>query len=203
MNKVKKWYKENRRIIFASVILGLAWTFLHSVSIAAGDRGQPWHVNQVLRLHILAHDNTPEEQALKLAIRNGLWVHVNDMTAYAANLDEARAAIGENLEFIEVTANRIAQQNGASHNITAELVQSQSFPAMSYAGIIFPQGRYEALQIIIGDGAGSNWWCVMFPSMCFMEIAMGEVKELPKCAPQEIIVRPRFRLAEIWQNIFD
>ncbi|MCL2377031.1 MAG: stage II sporulation protein R [Defluviitaleaceae bacterium] len=202
MQKAKIWYEENKRIMLTAVILGLAWVFLHSVSIAARENSQPWFVNQVLRLHIVAHGDTPEEQALKLAIRDGIWPYLDGMTIYAANMDEARAIVSENLPYIEAAASRIIQESGAGHAVTVDLVQNQHFPTMSYGGIIFPQGRYEALQITIGDGAGSNWWCVMFPSMCMMDIARGEVIELPEEASDEIIIRPRFRLAEALQNIF-
>jgi len=203
MHKIKNWYTENKHILLASVVMGLAWVFLHSISIAARESDQPWFVNQVLRLHIVAHDDTPEEQALKLAVRDGIWPYLDGLTIDAVSMDEALTIVSNNLQDIEAITNYIVQENGTQHNITVELVQNQHFPAMSYAGIIFPQGQYEALRIVIGDGSGNNWWCVMFPSMCMMDIVQGEVIELPEGANDEIIIRPRFRLAEAWQNMFN
>ena len=204
MEMIKNWLDENKVMMLLAVVIGLAWMFLHSTAIAGSQGGEARHVNQVLRLHILAHDDTPDEQALKLAVRDGIWAYMGDVGGRAANLDEAREIIGENLSYIEAAARKIVLTNGNSnHDVTVQLVQNQTFPAMSYAGIIFPQGRYEALQITIGAGAGSNWWCVMFPAMCLMEITQAEPVNPSQTAPQNVTVRPRFRLAEVWQDIFN
>ena len=204
MEIIKKWLDDNRNMMLLAVITGLAWMFLHATAIAGGQEGEARHINQVLRLHILAHDDTPEEQALKLAVRDGIWTYMGDVGSRAASLEEAREIVAENLIYIEAAARKIVQAyGGIGHEVRAQLTQNQTFPAMSYAGIIFPQGRYEALQITIGAGAGSNWWCVMFPAMCLMEITQAEVIENPDTALQEVIVRPRFRLAEVWHDIFN
>ena len=201
MEIIRNWLYEHRIMMLLAVVIGMAWIFLHATAVAVRESGEARHINQVLRLHILAHDDTDEEQALKLAVRDGVWAYMADVGGRATSLEEARATISEYLPYIEAAARKIAQAYGAQHDITVQLTQNQTFPAMSYAGIIFPQGRYEALQIIIGAGAGTNWWCVMFPAMCLMEITQAETIALE--APEEVIVRPRFRLAEVWQSIFD
>jgi stage II sporulation protein R len=203
-NRLYNWLDENKIMMLLAIIIGMAWLFLHATAIAGSQSGEARHINRVLRLHILAHDDTPGEQALKFAVRDGIWAYMYDVGGRAANLDEAREIAAEYLPYIEAAARKIVQSHGgADHEIAVRLSQSQTFPAMSYAGIIFPRGRYEALQITIGAGAGSNWWCVMFPAMCLMEITQAEVLEVPRAAPREVIVRPRFRLAEVWQGIFD
>jgi len=204
MEIIKSWLYEHRIMLLMSLIIGLAWLFLHATAIAGGQGGEERHINQVLRLHILAHDDTPQEQALKLAVRDGIWAYMGDVGSRAASLDEARDIVAENLSYIEAAAHRIVQANGGiDHKVKAQLVQNQTFPAMSYAGIVFPQGRYEALQITIGAGEGSNWWCVMFPAMCLMEVTQAQVIETPEIALEEVIVRPRFRLVETWQGMFN
>ena len=202
MRMIKGWLDENRIMILTAVIMGMAWMFLYATAVAARESGGERHVNEVLRLHILAHDDTPEEQALKLAVRDGLWAYMYDVGGRATSLDEAREIVAENLPHIEAAAREIVRlQGGADHDVAARLVKDQSFPAMSYAGTIFPQGRYEALQITIGDGLGSNWWCVMFPAMCLMEITQAEVIETPEVV--DVVVRPRFKLAETWKEMFN
>ena len=201
MDLIKNWLNDHKIMMLLAVIIGVAWIFLHATAIAAREDGEARHVNRVLRLHILAHDDTTDEQALKLAVRDGVWAYMADVGHRAASLYEARAIVGQNLPYIEAAARQIAQKHGADHDITVRLVQDQTFPAMSYAGIIFPQGRYEALQITIGAGRGSNWWCVMFPAMCLMEVTQAET--IAHDAPREVIVRPRFRLVEVWSGLFD
>jgi len=204
MEFIRDWLYENRIVMLWAFVFGLAWIFLHATAVAGSQDGEARHVNQVLRLHILAHDDTAQEQALKLAVRDGIWAYMYDVGNRAASLDEAREIVAENLPYIEAAAARIVQAYGdVNHEVTVQLAQNQAFPAMSYAGIIFPQGRYESLQITIGAGNGSNWWCVMFPAMCLMEITQAEVIDSPPATTQEIIVRPRFRLAEAFQGVFN
>ncbi|MCL2235520.1 MAG: stage II sporulation protein R, partial [Defluviitaleaceae bacterium] len=107
----------------------------------------------------------------------------------------ARAIIAENLHLIEVEAGRVA----GGGNVQVRLVEGLPFPAMTYAHIFLPQGDYHALQIIIGEGAGENWWCIMFPPMCLMDVTKGQVAELPKEKAEEVILRPRFRIAELFR----
>jgi len=201
MHKAKNWFEENKHIVLGAIILGLAWVFLYSVSLAARGSSAPIHHNQVLRLHIVAHSNSPAEQALKLALRDGVWHFMNELVNEASSMHEARSIISENLPAIENIANQIIIENHSRHDVSANLT-SLNFPVMSYAGIIFPQGRYEALQIVVGSGFGNNWWCVMFPPMCLMEITQAEVVEVLE-ETQDVLVRPRFFLTELWGRLFD
>jgi len=198
MTKAKKWLNDNKIMMLGAVVLGTAWLFLYSTALAA-DEAPLWQ-NQIIRLHVLAHDDSDEEQALKLAIRDGIWEFVDSLVHGANNADSARAIIAENMHEITATAQKIAIDNGSNHAISTQLVQNLDFPATSYAGLVFPQGRYEALQIYIGDGSGQNWWCVMFPPMCLIELSQAQVIET---GGDDVAMRPRFKLAEIWQGWFE
>lgn len=197
MNKAKIWFSTNKILLLGAVVLGTAWLFLYSVALSAGQG--PWHHNQVIRLHILAHDNSPEEQELKLAVRDEVWEFVDNLVKSAGNVDEARQIITENLPAIT----EAAQQTVNGHSVAVKFLDNLHFPATSYAGIIFPQGRYTALQIIIGEGGGGNWWCVMFPPMCLMELTQAQVNELSEEQLEQLTIRPRFKIAEVFQNIFN
>lgn len=173
MKKSKIWFKGNKITMLAAIVVGLAWVFLHSVA-AAAEPGAALFQNQVIRLHIPAHDDSVEEQVLKFAVRDGIWEFLADITAQARNAAEAREIIIENLPAIEELARQILLDNNSGHRVSAKFWENLPFPTTNYAGLIFPQGRYEALEIIIGDGAGENWWCVVFPPLCFMRISRGE-----------------------------
>ncbi|MCL2397217.1 MAG: stage II sporulation protein R [Defluviitaleaceae bacterium] len=199
MEKAKIWFGENKIILLWAVVVGLAWVFLYSTALAAQDDGLPHH-NHVIRLHILANDDTSAEQELKLAVRDGVWHVVDDMVAGVVNMAAARAIIKDNLCAIEEAARQIINENGSDHDVSAALLDDLNFPATSYGGIIFPRGHYAALQIAIGQGSGANWWCVMFPPMCLMDITQARVIETPERSGQ-LVVRPRFALAEVWQRV--
>ena len=195
MLRAKKWMNDNKVLILAAIVLGMAWLFVFSTVSAAA--GPPWQ-NDIIRLHILAHDDTEAEQQLKLAIRDGVWQVVSGLVDNADSMAHARFIITKNLPEIEQAAQQIAADHGQS--VHARLVPGADIPATSYAGIIFPHGRYEALQIIVGDGDGENWWCVMFPPMCLMDISRADVIET---GANSVSARPRFRIAEIWQGLFE
>lgn len=201
MKKLKIWFQNNKTIALAAVVLGLAWIFLYSVTIMAFDVDElPYH-NQVIRLHILSYDDSPAEQELKLAIRDGVWELVSNIIADADSIAEARVIIADSLPAIEEIARKIVAENNSYHHIRVQMLDDLSFPATSYGGIVFPRGRYTALQISIGEAAGANWWCVMFPPLCLMEISFAKVLEECDEEPERLAVRPRFAIADMWQRL--
>ncbi|MCL2620725.1 MAG: stage II sporulation protein R [Defluviitaleaceae bacterium] len=190
MSKVKRFALDG----LMALMIGLAVIFAFSVVGATGQQGNDWR-NHVIRLHILAADNTDAEQELKLKIRDEIWGLVRDLVADAPSMPKAKTVIAENLNLIEYEATKFA----SGHNVTVRLVEGLGFPPMSYAHIFLPSGDYTALQIIIGEGSGDNWWCIMFPPMCLMDVTKGQVVYLSDEEYEQITLRPRFRLAEIFR----
>ena len=189
MNTVFNWLKKNRMELLGSVVAGLAAVFLFSTAMALA--GQDELRNDVIRLHILAHDDSEHEQGIKYLVRDEIWRLVQELTYGVRSMNEARSIISENLIKIEDAAWDLLKEHGSPHPVEARLTNSLVFPPMSYGTVFLPAGQYEALQIIIGDGAGENWWCVMFPSLCLMDITRGQI------SPQEgdsVTLRPRIRL---------
>lgn len=193
--KSKDWLNKNRIEILASVVVALAAMFLASTFLAVraeNSAANPWNV---IRLHILAADDTYEEQQLKLAVRDEVWSFVEEILLEVDDKTKAKEIIGRNLAGIEQKARGVLYDNDSEHDVYARLVQDLPFPPMLYAGTFFlPRGPYDALQIIIGDGIGENWWCIMFPPMCLMDIALGEA--LSTDNPNELVLRPRLRIFE-------
>jgi len=197
MQKMQTWLKNNRLNILAAVVTGIAALFFFSSVMAVRAQGGGWQ-NDIIRLHVLAADDSPAQQALKLAVRDGVWMHINELIKSTNNINCARDIIYQNLEQIGQMAEEISGQPAA-----ARLVAWLDFPPMSYGMIFLPQGYYEALQIVIGEGAGQNWWCIMFPPMCLMDITRAVVEDAPEEDANEINLRPRFRIAELWQGFFN
>ena len=119
--------------------------------------------NGVLRLHILANSDSPEDQALKLRVRDALL----PLFAVAETYEDARAfVLDHGAALLQVCQNTLSAA-GASYG--AQLLLGVSdFPDRTYAGVLFPAGSYDALQIVLGNGAGHNWWCVLFPPLCIV-----------------------------------
>ena len=186
---MKKWLADNGNLLAWAVALALAWTFVFSAAAA-----QPFY-GDIIRLHILAHDDSHEEQRLKMDIRDEVWGLISGLVADAPTAAHARFIILQNLPEIEQAAAAAAGQAVAVH-----LAPSLAFPATSYGGISFGAGFYESLQIVVGQGAGANWWCVMFPPMCLMDITRADVVYT---GGPYVQARPRFFAVEFLSGLFN
>ena len=121
---------------------------------------------KVLRFHVLANSDDEADQNLKLAVRDAVGSYMQKKLAGVDDLEECEQIVNGNLDQIREVAAETIAQNGYDYDVTAEL-EYTSFPIKSYGSYTFPAGEYEALRVVIGEGKGHNWWCVMYPNMCF------------------------------------
>ena len=121
--------------------------------------------DRVVRLHVLANSDTEEDQALKLLVRDAVLERATEILEQSADRAEAEIRLRESLPELEAIAEETVRANGYDYAVTAEL-EDTSFPTKEYDGFALPAGEYLALRILIGEGAGQNWWCVVFPPLC-------------------------------------
>ncbi len=140
------------------------------------------------RLHILGNSNSAEDQQVKLIVRDAVLEAAKDITN-CKNETEAEEYIKNNLGIILETANETLAKNGFDYTAAAQ-TGNYHFPEKSYKNVTYPEGDYEALRIILGDGKGDNWWCVMFPPLCISEITDTEDAEYTSL------------FGELWETIF-
>lgn len=119
----------------------------------------------ILRLHVVANSDSEEDQALKLAVRDAVLAEASKYCATASTLEEANFQVCTHLEAITQSAQSVIADWGASDRAAAQVTEMY-FPTKSYEGFTLPAGRYRALRVTIGKGAGHNWWCVVFPALC-------------------------------------
>ena len=163
-----------RKIIMSSLLIGFIITSiigLHNQRHDMSDRMQAGIAEKVIRLHILANSDNDIDQYLKLQVRDGLLGKYSDDLKKFCNINDSRFFIKENLENIENEVNKIIRENGFDYVARASLEKSV-FPTNYYGGLTFPAGLYEALRVEIGEATGQNWWCVMFPPLCFVDVAI-------------------------------
>jgi stage II sporulation protein R len=125
-------------------------------------------VNEIIRFHVIANSNSDEDQSLKLKVRDKVVEFVSSNLRDAKSLDESRQFLINNKSEIESIAKSVVDENGYSYNVTSTLSR-ENFPDKVYGDVVFPQGEYEAYRILIGEAKGENWWCVMFPPLCFVD----------------------------------
>ena len=123
---------------------------------------------KILRLHVLADSDSPEDQALKLTVRDGILAYMDANAPDFADVREAKAWTSLHMEDLQKTAEGILLSQGCNDRVSLELACSY-FPVKTYGDLTFPAGDYEALRVKIGEAKGQNWWCVMYPPLCFTD----------------------------------
>lgn len=125
--------------------------------------------DSVLRLHVIANSDSTEDQQIKLTVRDKVIEELSKKLKDAKDQNDAKNIIIENLDMIDNIANEILVENGFNYNATTE-VGVFAFPKRQYGNIVYEAGNYEAVEIKLGRAAGKNWWCVVFPPLCFVDI---------------------------------
>lgn len=161
--------------------------------------------DQLIRLHVLANSDSPEDQTVKLAVRDAVIAYLKPLFAQAADVNAARQIIVENQEQIITVAKNVLAAQGFADDVYIQL-GIFDFPIKSYGDVVLPAGKYEAVRILIGQGQGKNWWCVLFPPLCFISEAnataipaISENKDLPADQAKSVI-EFKWKVAEIWEK---
>ena len=123
---------------------------------------------EIIRLHVIANSDSEEDQALKMEVKEEIVAYLREEMGEANSVSKARQIIQENMPKIEKIAKKKMQEKGYEYSAEAELAQCY-FPIKQYGDMTFPAGEYEALRVKLGESEGKNWWCVMYPSLCFVD----------------------------------
>lgn len=159
-------------LIFMSILVVIALNA--KVVKVKGEDSQEDIASKIIRFHVIANSDSKEDQALKLKVRDKVLEYIQPKLRNSKNIKESREIIKENNENMIAVAKKVILENGYKYSINTTL-SNENFPIKTYGNITLPQGKYEAYRIIIGSGQGKNWWCVMFPPLCFVDITKGEV----------------------------
>lgn len=125
----------------------------------------------VIRIHIRANSNETEDQDVKYVVKDSVVEYLTPLLADAESKDEMIEILGKNLRGIENVANGVLLQNGYTYSAVAE-IRKENFPTRSYGDeYVFEEGIYDALIIELGSGTGNNWWCVLYPPLCFVPVS--------------------------------
>lgn len=144
------------------LLLALAVTILWG----AASLGQQEELGRkVIRLHVIANSDSPEDQALKLRVRDRVLARAQEILEQSADMEQAEQALTAALPELTREARETLAAEGCAQPVQARLEPAE-FPTKDYDGFSLPAGKYLALRVIIGQGAGQNWWCVVFPPLC-------------------------------------
>ena len=182
--------------------------------------------DKLIRFHVIANSDTDEDQNLKLKVRDKVVEALSEKLSNVNSLEEAENVLEENIDYVNEIAKEVIEENNYTYEVTT-MLSYENFPDKVYGDCVFPQGNYEAFRVIIGEGKGQNWWCVMFPSLCFVDESKNSVdssylkEEIENIEPKnnETInedkeknkessnvnngVKFKFKIVEVINNIFD
>lgn len=142
--------------------------------------------DSVFRLHVIANSDSNEDQSLKYKVRDNLLKYMNNICSDCSSKQEAINLVTEHQEEFKQVALDTIKKEGYSYNVKINIGNFE-FPTKQYGDISLPAGYYDALRVEIGEAKGRNWWCVMFPSLCFIDVSSGIVPEESKEELQNIL----------------
>ena len=158
-------------IVSVAFLLLSAYSYVNAVSNNLADN--------VFRLHVIANSDSEEDQNLKYKVRDSLIEYMNTLTNDMNTKDEVIQIAKEHIQDFKNIAQNVVKENGYDYEVNVE-IGNFSFPTKTYGDISFPAGFYDALKVEIGKAEGQNWWCVMFPPLCFVDVTSGVVPEESK-----------------------
>lgn len=174
-------------------------------------REQQSIAQKVLRLHVRANSDTEEDQTIKLKVRDAVLQQVQNMTADCETSQEAICVLADHLPELAQSASETLQNLGKPNDVRVSLCK-ETFPTRTYDTFSLPAGNYAALRVDIGEAAGHNWWCVIFPSLCISATTEGveeaaaaagftedELSLMTSDAPK---IQVKFRLLEFLSDLF-
>ena len=214
MNKFISIVKSSvfKRLIIVLLLL-ILFIFISAISYVRAVSNNI--ANGVFRLHVIANSDSPEDQNLKYIVRDELIKYMNTLAKDCNSKQEVIEIAKNNISNFENIAKKTIKDNGFNYNVTVE-IGNFDFPTKTYGDITLPAGTYDSLKIKIGKSEGQNWWCVMFPPLCFVDVTTGIVpeeskKEMKEAMPEEEYslisntnnseVNFKFKLIEFFENI--
>lgn len=148
---------------------------------------------KLIRFHVIANSDSNEDQALKLKVRDGIIEYLQPKLVKSKGIAESEAIIKNEYDKLKEIGENIVLQNGYNYEVKVGIELSK-FPAKQYSNIVLPAGEYKALKIIIGEGKGKNWWCVMFPPLCFVNEDNGVIDEETDKKLREVLSKEEYEL---------
>ena len=214
INKIKKFNSSGKIIniiaVFCTCVL-VTSCFCAFMPV----NGEQKIYQNTIRLHVLANSDSDEDQDLKLEVRDYILGDIADLTKDCSDAEEAAEKIRDGLKDIELKAKDFINKKRYEYNVTASL-SGEVYPERTYTDsdgedYIFPSGKYQSLRIVIGEGEGKNWWCVLFPPLCLSgskiedELAVAgysndQINILKKDKGSKYVIR--FKILELLAGLF-
>ncbi|WP_066634814.1 stage II sporulation protein R [Desulfolucanica intricata] len=183
---------------------------------------EAYNADNLIRFHVIANSDTEADQALKLKVRDKVVQAMTPAFSQVDGIEEARLVVLEKKDMIKEIALEEIRNEGKDYPVSVNL-GNYMFPTKSYGNLTLPAGKYEAVRVVIGEGNGANWWCVLFPPLCFVDLSADQdgefrvdektgimdvedisvqkdLKSGEEIKPSEPQIKVKFKVAEVFED---
>ncbi|HHY97812.1 MAG TPA: stage II sporulation protein R [Firmicutes bacterium] len=185
------------RVVTAALILFITLTLIiltyRPGTNSASDCAYTW--DNLIRLHVVANSNLPHDQEVKLKVRDAVLEKAYDLFDEISSKEQAQRVLQQHLEEFSQAAAQVVNEQGDKYPVSAEIGRMH-FPAKAYGDVFLPEGDYDALRIVLGKGQGANWWCILFPPLCFVD-RNGDKKTAANSGSMRIGASPELNLEDL------
>ena len=178
-------------IAVAAIVLGLICTYISSPEARAQDDMQRGIAEKIIRFHVRANSDSDEDQALKLLVKDAVVDYLSEDMKTSGSKEDSVTYITSHIEDIEAVALNVIEEQGYDYTVDAYLT-TEYFPTKSYGDVTIPCGEYDAFRIDIGENAGKNWWCVLYPPLCFVQGSYGIATDESKMLMKNVLDEDEF-----------
>lgn len=177
--------------VLAGILISLVVTGI--VVNAKQSQMQEELAKEVFRFHVLANSDSDEDQALKMKVKEAVITYMQEEIPESDSVETTKEWASSHLNAIVNIAKAVICEEGYDYSVMAE-VTTCDFPDKTYGDITFPAGRYEALRIEIGEAKGQNWWCVLYPNLCFIDAVNAVVPEKGKKDLKQVLEEDTYEM---------
>lgn len=181
--------KKRHRLLVFFILMALASVAVvkyRSESVLAGSDIQRGIADSIIRFHVRANSDSDSDQQLKLEVKNRVITYLKPLLAESKSIEESRQILERHQKDIKELADSTLEELGSSQT-TSVYFEKCYFPMKSYGDVTFPPGEYEAFRIDIGESSGRNWWCVLYPPLCFVDATYGVLPDDSKETLENIL----------------
>lgn len=185
--------KSNTKILIAliSIVIGLICTYYFSPEVQAQNEIQKDIADKIIRFHVRANSDSDEDQTLKLMVKDRVVEYLSEEMKTADSKSDSFSYIEAHLMDIEEVALEVIKEQGYDYTVDAYMTL-EYFPTKSYGDVTIPCGEYDAFRIDIGDNAGKNWWCILYPPLCFVQGSYGIATDESKMLLKNVLDEDEF-----------
>ena len=178
-------------IVLFAIIIGIICTYLTSNVPGADENIQKEISEKIIRFHVRANSDSDEDQALKLLVKDQVVAYLSDAMKSSDSKDNSISYIESHIDEIKEIAINVIRKEGYNYSVSA-YITNEFFPTKNYGDVTIPCGNYDAFRIDIGNNSGKNWWCVLYPPLCFVQGSYGVATDETKAMFKTVLDEDEF-----------